>query len=48
MTEHGKPNPIIDTLSNVIGAIRADDDMHDLAQAHDALEPKAIEKLTPA
>ncbi|NJB92999.1 alpha/beta hydrolase [Xanthomonas arboricola] len=48
MAEHGKPNPIIDTLSNVIGAIRADDDMHDLAQAHDALEPKAIEKLTPA
>ncbi|MCC4609781.1 alpha/beta hydrolase [Xanthomonas campestris] len=47
MTDNGKPNPIIDTLANIIGTLRADDDMHQVALAHDALEPKAIEKLTP-
>ena len=47
MTDQGKPNPIIDSISNVIGAIRTDDDMHTVAKAHDALEPKAIEKLSP-
>jgi acetyl esterase len=44
----GKPNPIINAISNAVGALRADSDMHDLAKAHDALEPKAIEKLSPS
>jgi len=44
----GKPNPIVDAISNAVGAIRADDDMHEVAKAHDELEPKAIEKLTVA
>ncbi|MCD9095668.1 alpha/beta hydrolase [Luteimonas fraxinea] len=48
MRDTGKPNPIVDTISNVVGAIRADDDMHELAKAHDALAPKAIEKLSAA
>jgi len=46
MTDQGKPNPVVDGIANVIGAIRADHDMHELAKAHDALEPKAIEKLS--
>lgn len=48
MSQHGKPNPVVDAIANAVGAIRADDDMHALAKAHDALEPLAIEKLTPA
>jgi acetyl esterase/lipase len=44
--DEGKPNPIIDALADAVGAVRADDDMHELAQAHNALEPKAIEKLS--
>jgi acetyl esterase/lipase len=44
----GKPNPIINAISNAVGALRADRDMHALAKAHDALDPKAIEKLSPA
>lgn len=44
---HGKPNPLINAASDAIGAIRADEDMHELAKAHNELEPKAIEKLTP-
>ncbi len=48
MSDHGKPNPIVDTVANAIGAIRADHDMHELAKAFNELEPKAIEKLTPA
>lgn len=47
MTDHGKPNPIVDAISNAVGAIRADHDMHELAEAHGELGPKAIEKLTP-
>lgn len=46
MNEHGKPNPILNAVSNAIGAMRADSDMHDLAQAFEALGPKAIEKLS--
>lgn len=45
MTDHGKPNPVVDAIANAVGALRADDDMHELAKAHDELEPKAIEKL---
>ncbi|WP_206733659.1 alpha/beta hydrolase [Pseudoxanthomonas composti] len=47
MSDQGKPNPVIDAIANVVGAVRADGDMHELAKAHDSLEPKAIEKLTP-
>ncbi|WP_158883941.1 alpha/beta hydrolase [Rhodanobacter sp. L36] len=45
MSDQGKPNPIINAVSDAIGALRADDDMHDLAKAHEDLGPKAIEKL---
>lgn len=44
--DHGKPNPIVNAVSNAVAAIRADQDMLDLAEAHESLEPKAIEKLT--
>lgn len=44
--EHGKPNPIVNAVSNAVAALRADDDQLDLAEAHEALGPKAIEKLT--
>lgn len=46
MNEAGKPNPIINAVSNAVAALRADGDQLDLAKAHAALEPKAIEKLT--
>lgn len=42
----GKPNPVVNAISNAIGAIRADSDAHELAKTHDELEPKAIEKLS--
>jgi acetyl esterase/lipase len=48
MTDHGKPNPIKNALADAVGALRADHDMHELAIAFNKLEPKAIEKLTPA
>lgn len=44
--KHGEPNPIVNALSNTIAAIRADDDQLELAKAHEALHPKAIEKLS--
>jgi hypothetical protein len=47
MNGHGKPNPVINAISDVVGALRADEDMHALAKAHNELDPKAIEKLTP-
>jgi acetyl esterase len=47
MSDNGKPNPITSAASDAIGAVRADHDMHELAQAHEALAPKAIEKLSP-
>jgi acetyl esterase len=42
---HGTPNPVINAVSNAVAAIRADRDALDLAQAHEDLHPKAIEKL---
>ncbi|WP_311222503.1 MULTISPECIES: alpha/beta hydrolase [unclassified Acidovorax] len=45
---HGKPNPILNAVSNAVAAIRADDDQLALAKAHEALGPKAIEKLEVA
>jgi acetyl esterase/lipase len=48
MSDHGKPNPIKNALADAVGAIRADHDMHELATAFNELEPKAIEKLSPA
>ncbi len=45
---HGQPNPIVNAVSNAVAALRADDDQLDLAEAHEALHPKAIEKLTVA
>lgn len=44
--DHGKPNPILDAASNMIAAIRADEDQLALAEAHAELSPKAMEKLT--
>ncbi len=46
--DHGKPNPILDAVSNAIAALRADDDQQALYKAHEALQPKAIEKLEVA
>lgn len=46
--DSGKPNPVINAVSNAVAAIRADDDMLDLAKAHESLNPKAIEKLDVA
>ena len=45
--DNKEPNAILNALSNTIAAIRADDDMLELAKAHEGLHPKAIEKLTP-
>lgn len=44
----GKPNPVVNALSNAVAALRADSDQLDLAKAHEKLEPKAIEKLDVA
>lgn len=46
MSDDGHPNPIINALSNAVAAIRADEDQLALAKAHEALQPKAIEKLS--
>jgi len=46
--DQGKPNPILNAVSNAVAALRADDDQLALAKAHEALEPKAIEKLEVA
>lgn len=46
--EHGQPNPILNALSNAVAAVRADEDQLALARAHEALGPKAIEKLDVA
>ncbi|APW39697.1 lipase [Rhodoferax koreense] len=46
--EDGKPNPVINAMSNAVAAIRADDDQIALAKAHESLGPKAIEKLDVA
>ncbi|MDB5851440.1 MAG: lipase [Rhodoferax sp.] len=42
----GKPNPVVNALSNAVAAVRADDDQLALAKAHEGLHPKAIEKLS--
>lgn len=47
-SDEGKPNPILDAVSNAVAALRADDDQLELAKAHAALQPKAIEKLSVA
>lgn len=44
----GKPNPVLNAISNAVAALRADDDQLALAKAHEKLEPKAIEKLDVA
>ena len=44
--DYGKPNPVINAVSNAVAALRADDDQLALAKAHEALGPKAIEKLS--
>jgi len=46
--DNGKPNPVINAVSNAVAAIRADDDQLALAKAHESLGPKAIEKLEVA
>ncbi len=45
MSADGKPNPVIDALSNAVAHLRADDDQLALAEAFESLGPKAIEKL---
>lgn len=44
--DDGKPNPVINALSNAIASLRADDDQLAVAKAHEKLGPKAIEKLS--
>lgn len=44
--DHGQPNPLLNAISNAVATIRADDDQLALARAHEALHPKAIEKLS--
>lgn len=46
--DNGKPNPVINAISNAVASLRADDDMLALAKAHESLHPKAIEKLEVA
>ena len=45
---HGEPNPVLNAMSNAVAALRADDEQLALAKAHEALHPKAIEKLDVA
>ena len=42
MSDDGKPNPVIDALSNAVASVRADDDQLALARAYESLAPKAI------
>lgn len=46
--DDGKPNPILNAVSNAVAAVRADSDQLELAKAHESLGPKAIEKLSVA
>jgi acetyl esterase/lipase len=46
--DEGQPNPVVDVLSNAMGAMLADSDMHELMKSFGELNPRAIEKLTPA
>ncbi|MBK0392383.1 alpha/beta hydrolase [Ramlibacter algicola] len=43
-----RPNPVVDTLSHAVAAMRADADQKELAACHEAMDPKAIEKLSAA
>jgi acetyl esterase len=45
-SSHGKPNPIINAVSNAVASVRADHDQLQLAKAYESLGPKAIEKLS--
>lgn len=46
--DDGQPNAVVDVLSNAMGAMLADSDMHDLMKSFGELNPRAIEKLSPA
>lgn len=46
--DHAKPNAFVNAISDAVASIRADDEQLAVAKAFDSLEPKAIEKLTPA
>ena len=41
-----KSNPVVNTLSNAVAKVRADDDQLAVAKAYDSLHPRAIEKLS--
>jgi acetyl esterase len=41
----GKPNPVINAVSNTAAKLRADDDQVALVEVYDSLNPLAIEKL---
>ena len=45
-SNNGNTNALLNTISNIIASMRADDDQLNLTEAHDTLSPKAIEKLT--
>lgn len=47
MREHGQPNPVVNAMSKAVAAMRADDDMMEVAKAHEELGARAIEQLTP-
>ncbi len=40
--DDGKPNAVVNAMSNAMAAIRADDDQLDLAKAHERLGPKLL------
>ncbi|WP_144630828.1 alpha/beta hydrolase [Bordetella genomosp. 13] len=42
-----KPSPAADAVSKASAAVRADDDMKAVLDAYAAMDPKAIEKITP-
>lgn len=44
--DSGRPNPILNAASNLVAALRADADQKELAEVHESLGPKAIEKLS--
>jgi hypothetical protein len=39
-SDDGKPNPVINALSNAVAALRADDDQLELAKAHKNSAPR--------
>ncbi|MGQ0503320.1 MAG: alpha/beta hydrolase [Panacagrimonas sp.] len=44
--DKGKPNPVINAISNTVAKVRADDDQLAVATAFESLQPKAIEKMS--